>query len=108
MEVAEERLSWLDGDDGAAVLPDAVEERRDEPRSFPGLMLELPDAAEVCEQLLCLVETRVARRSSAGELLLQCLTAQDVLALRKVAHHIEVAQPLKLPDQLTPALGLHS
>jgi hypothetical protein len=91
LEVAEERLARFDGDDGAAVLPDSFEERCDQARSFGRILLELPEAAEVSKHGFCLVETGVERWAGPRQLLLLCLPPKDVFALRKIAHHIEIA-----------------
>ena len=52
LEVPEERLSRPDGDNGAAVLQDAVEERCDEAGTLRGILFEFPDAAEVAQNAI--------------------------------------------------------
>jgi hypothetical protein len=48
-EVTHEGLARPDRDDGAAVLPDAVEQVRDELAAFEGRGLLVPEAGEVLE-----------------------------------------------------------
>src|SRR5439155_22934630 len=93
-EVAQERFPRLHRDDRAAVLPDAIEQGCEEPTALRRVVFELPHAAEVGQKFLRLVEPRVKRRRGEGKLLLERLPAEDVLALREVAHHVEIAQPL--------------
>src|SRR2546426_1551482 len=61
LEVAQERFPRLYRDDRAAVLPDAIEQRRKEPTALRRVVFELPDTTEVGEQLFCFVEPRVKR-----------------------------------------------
>ena len=103
LEVAEERFSRLDGDDGATVLPDAIEQRCEQPTPFRRVAFDRPDAPEVREQLVGLVEPRIKRRPGPRQLVLERLATEHVLALRKIAHDVEVSQPLELPDELAPA-----
>src|SRR6266566_5947647 len=59
LEVAQERFSRLHGDDRAPVLPDAIEQRCEQPTPFRRVAFDRPDAPEVREQLLGLVEPRI-------------------------------------------------
>jgi len=76
LEVARERGVRLDGDELAVVLPYAVEERGQElaPLGWGGL--SAPEAGEVAEDLLGLVELRIEGWRLALELLLEGLPAQ--------------------------------
>jgi hypothetical protein len=58
-EVLRERRAGLDGDDRAALLPDALEQLRDQLAALGGRGLDLPEACEVGEQLGGLVELGV-------------------------------------------------
>src|SRR6059036_3087365 len=61
LEVAQEGFPWLNGDDRAAVLPDAIEQRCEQPAALRRVVFEFPDASEIGKQLFCLVEPRVKR-----------------------------------------------
>ncbi|HXE44502.1 MAG TPA: hypothetical protein VN635_04830 [Conexibacter sp.] len=102
-EVRREARTRSDGDDRAAVLPDALEELRDELASLGGGGLDLPEATEVGEQLRCAVELRVGRRPEAFQLLLQRLAAHDVPRLREVAHDVEVLEARELGGEVAAA-----
>ena len=58
-EIREECGVWADGDDGAVVLPDAVEERGEELAALVGVGLEFPEAGEVLQEFGGLVEAWV-------------------------------------------------
>jgi hypothetical protein len=83
LEVAQEGFPRLHRDDRAAVLPDAIEQRCEQPAALRRVVFELPVASEVGEQLFCLVEPRVKRRRSPRQLLLQRLPAENVLVLQR-------------------------
>jgi hypothetical protein len=62
-EVRDERGVGADGDDRPGVLPDAVEEGGEELAALVGIVLELPEAAEVPQEFGGLVEAWVTGRS---------------------------------------------
>jgi hypothetical protein len=64
LEVRYERAVRFDGDDRAVVLPDLLEERRQEAVALGGRGLCLPERGEVRQQPLGLGELRSARGAS--------------------------------------------
>ncbi|HEX7290955.1 MAG TPA: hypothetical protein VF250_07495 [Conexibacter sp.] len=108
MKVPDEGGARLDGDDGAAVLPDAVEQLAEQLATLGGVVLDLPEAAEVVEQRFGPGDVGVCWRSDALDLLLQRLAAHDVLVLAEVAHDVEVLEAVELGEQVAAALRLRA
>jgi hypothetical protein len=103
LEIAEECFTRLHGDDRAGVLPDAIEQRGEQPTALRRILLERPDPPEVGEHFFRLVEPGIERRPRPRQLFLEGLSPEHVLALREVAHDIEVAKAVELAEELTPS-----
>jgi len=97
LEVREEVLVRLHGDDPAFLRPDLLEQREQE--LAPLGRLGLAEACEVVEQLLRALDARIGRRAELLHLLLDRLAAHDVLRFGDVAEHVEVLQALELAEQ---------
>lgn len=67
-----------DSNDRPGVLPDAVEERGEELAPLVGVGLELPEGAEVPQELGGLVERWVGGRSKTLELIFERLALEDL------------------------------
>ncbi|HXP28242.1 MAG TPA: hypothetical protein VN804_00680 [Solirubrobacteraceae bacterium] len=106
LEVRQEVLVRLHGDDLPFLRPDLLEQREQQFATLRRLGLQLPEALEVAEQRLGALDARVGRRAQSLRLPLDRLTAHHVLRSRQVAEHVEVLQPRQLAEQLVaPRLG---
>ncbi len=95
----------LDGDDLAFLCPYLLEQGEEELASLGGLVLEVPEAREVGEDFLGLVDAGVDWRSEALQLFLDGLAAHRVLGLGEVAQDVEVLEALQLGEQFASPLG---
>jgi hypothetical protein len=66
LEVRQEVLVWLHGDDAPALRPDLREQRDEQPPPLGGLGLQFPERGEVTEQLLSAGLSGERRRVVAG------------------------------------------
>ncbi|HEY7890973.1 MAG TPA: hypothetical protein VIC05_02055 [Solirubrobacteraceae bacterium] len=94
MEVGQEVVVWLYGDDLPVLRPDLLEQREQELASLGRLGLDLPEAGELVEQRFGAVNGRFGGWALALEFFLQGLAAHDVLGLGEVAQDVEVLQAL--------------
>ena len=88
LEVGGERWAGFDGDDAAVVLPDVVEQAREELAPLGWVGLGVPEAGEVAEEFLGAVEVWVGWWGEALQLFLQGLAAHDVAGLGEVPEDV--------------------
>jgi len=94
LEVGQEVVVWLYGDDLPFPRPDLLEQREQELAPLGGLGLKVPEAGELVEQRLGAVDGGFGGWALALEFFLQGLAAHDVLGLGEVAEDVEVLQAL--------------
>ena len=85
LEVGCEGGAGFDGDDLPVVLPDALEEAREQAVALGGGGLGVPELGEAGEELLGAGELRVGGWCEALKLVLEGLAAHDVLGFGEVA-----------------------
>jgi len=98
LEVGQEVVVWLHGDDPAVLSPYLAEQREQELASLGGLGLQLPEVGEVLKDRAGSVDGGLAGWAEALDFFLQCLAAHDLLGLGEVAEDVEVLQALELVE----------
>jgi hypothetical protein len=94
LEVGQEVVVWLDGDDLPVLCPYLAEQREQELAALGWLGLQLPEAGEVLKERAGSVDGRLGGWAEALYFFLQCLAAHDVLRFGEVAEDVEVLQAL--------------
>jgi hypothetical protein len=105
LEVRQEGVVGLDGDDSPVLCPDLREQREQESAPLGWVGLKLPEAGKAFEEIAGAVCGGVGWWAEALDLCLKGLAAHEVLRFGEVAEDVEVLQGLQLVGQFAPALA---
>jgi hypothetical protein len=96
LEVGQKGVVWLHGDDLSFLRPNLLEQREQEFASLGWSGLQVPEAREVSEDRLGLLDGWFGWWPEALQFFLKRLAAHDVLCLAKITEYVQVLKALQL------------